>query len=63
MFIPCISIIFPKNNNNIWSRIKNITLESASIDKITIYEKLLPIAQCQTTTLQIPPGLYAQKIL
>ncbi|XP_060836269.1 peptide transporter family 1-like [Rhopalosiphum padi] len=59
-----IHIIIPSNEDGrIWLRIKNLTLESTSNNKITIFEESLPISQFQNKTiLKIPSGLYTLTI-
>lgn len=61
----CISIIVPLNEDcRIWLHIKNLTLESMSNNRITIFEEAHPVSQFQNNTvLKIPSGLYVQMIL
>ncbi|KAE9545482.1 hypothetical protein AGLY_001025, partial [Aphis glycines] len=60
----CISIIVPSNENSrIWLRIKNLTLEYMSNNKIKIFEESFCVSQFQNNTiLKIPSGLYTLTI-
>ncbi|XP_015371216.1 PREDICTED: peptide transporter family 1-like [Diuraphis noxia] len=57
-------IIVPLNEDyRIWLHIKNLTLQSMSNNKITIFEEAHSVTQFQNNTvLKIPPGLYTLTI-
>ncbi|XP_050054253.1 peptide transporter family 1-like isoform X4 [Aphis gossypii] len=59
-----IHIIVPSNENRrLWLRIKNLTLESMSNNKIKIFEESFCVSQFQNNTiLKIPSGLYTLTI-